>query len=585
MDRAPDKSRALQKDPAKGSVWRNDRVLLVIIFFVALLFRLLYIHDISGQVFFDNLLIDQASYDEWAMRIVSGDWLGDKPFYQAPFYPYLLSIFYLIFGRDLVAVYIIQAAMSSACVFALYGIGRRSFNDARAGLLAALFWALYKVDFFFAAQILKTTPGISLVIFSLWLLFVFRDRPAISRAAAAGFFAGLTLVFRGNFLAVMPLLLVWVSVFLVQDKGRKASLPVALLLVCFAVVPAITAVRNYVVSDELVLTTAQGGINFYVGNYRGNEKGVGKDPEWALRVPRTEQEDFLEKARQMSGKDDFSPSKLSRFWFKQGLSEIKADPTASLKRLGWKALLIINRHEISDNLNYNFFRKHYSWILSLPLPAFWLAGSFGMAGLVLALYRRKGGLLALYFFAYAATVLAFYVVNRYRYPLAPPLLIFAAYGMVSAWDEARLKKWNIPAFFAVLVLAFAAAGAPTWGGESESLTFAKIGNAYFREQRFAEAIEAYEKALELDPDEKRALLGLGMAYEKRYRFAEAAGLYRKVIEMGPDNARPHYLLARTLEKMDRKTEAANHYQKALLLDTGLTPARTAVERLRHHRQE
>jgi len=491
----------------------------------------------------------------------------------------------LIFGRDLVAVYIIQAAMSSACVFALYGIGKRCFGDSRTGLWAALFWALYKVDFFFAAQILKTSPGISLVIFSLWLLFVFRDRPVVSRAAAAGLFAGLTLVFRGNFLAVMPFLLAWVSVFAIRQKGRGAGAPVAALLVCFAVVPAITAARNYVVSNEIVLTTAQGGINFYVGNYRGNKQGVGKDPDWALRVPRTEQEDFLEKAKQMSGREDFSPSELSRFWFRQGLAEIKADPSAFLKRLGWKALLIINRHEISDNLNYGFFRKHYSWVLSLPLPAFWLAGSFGMAGLVLALYRRKGGLLALYFIAYAATVLAFYVVNRYRYPVVPPLLVFAAYGMVSAWDEARLKKWNIPAFFAVLVLVFAAAGSPVWGGESESLTFAKIGNAYFREQRFAEAIEAYEKALELDPDEKRALMGLGMAYEEKYRFSEAAALYQKVVAMDPDNARAHYLLARALENTDRKTEAQKHYQKALELDPRLAPARTAVDRLRHHKQE
>jgi|GEM_PF-4157412 len=79
MDGAPDIRRAWRQDPADRNVLRNDRVLLVIIFFAALLFRLLYIHDISDQVFFDNLLIDQDSYDRWAQQIAGGDWPNRSP--------------------------------------------------------------------------------------------------------------------------------------------------------------------------------------------------------------------------------------------------------------------------------------------------------------------------------------------------------------------------------------------------------------------------------------------------------------------------------------------------------------------------
>ncbi len=578
MDTTDDKGRS-QCPPEYRPFFRKERLVLFGIFVLALAFRLLYILDISDQVFFDNLLIDQDSYDRWAQRIAAGDWLGDEPFYQAPFYPYFLALLYSAIGRNLVGVYIIQAVMSSACVFALYGIGRRSFCDARIGLWTALFWALYKVDFFFAGQVLKTSPGMSLVILALWLLFVFRDRPTLGRGLAAGLAGGTVLVFRGNFLAVMPLMFLWVAVVLARRSGKRAAVPLVALFLSSVVVPFTVAARNYAVSGEFILTTAQGGINFYVGNYRQNTMGVGKDPDWARRIPRFEQEDFRKKAEEISGKE-FSHSELSRFWFRQGLAEIKADPELFVKRLGWKALLIINWHEISDNLNYEFFKQHYSRVLSLPLPAFWLAGSFGLSGLVLALLRRKDGLLALYFFTYAATLLAFYVVNRYRFPLVPVLLVFAAYGVVTAWDFLRTRKGETPVLFAVLVLAFAATGAPRFGHSSKSITWTKLGNAYSREHRYTEAIKAYEKALQFDPRKERALIGLGIAYEQKYRFDEAAGMYLRAIRLDPRNARSHYLLARTLEKMDRTDPAKKHYAKALEINPRLKPARAALERLR-----
>ncbi|MFO8056194.1 MAG: glycosyltransferase family 39 protein [bacterium] len=578
METAPHKQPAGRDGSGSSGLPPRRMLALFMLFALALAFRLLYILEISDQVFFQNLLIDQQAYDNWARRIAAGDWLGDKPFYQSPFYPYFLALIYMTIGRSFVSVYIIQALLSAACVFAVYGIGRRSFGDARVGVLAALLWALYKVDFFFVGQVLKTSPGMSLLILALWLFFVFRDRPSAGKGIAAGLAAGLVMVFRGNFLAVMPLLVLWIAVAEMRRSGRRAAIPLLALFLSVVVFPAIVAVRNYAVSGELVLTTAQGGVNFYVGNYRENTLGVGKDPEWARRIPRFEQEDFREKAEELSGRK-LSDSELSKFWFRQGMAEIAADPFSYLERLRSKALLIINWQEIPDNLNYDFFRERYSWVLSLPLPAFWLAGSFGLAGLVLALLRRRGGLLALYFFSYAATVLAFYVVNRYRFPLVPALLVFAAYGMVAAWDESSLKRWSTPVVFAVLVAAFAVTGSPRWAQSSPAQHWTKVGNAYAEENRYADAIQAYEKALQYDQWYERALVGLAIAYEHKYRYSEAIEIYSHLVRIDPKNARHHYLLARTLEKRGDISKAREHYRKATELDPDMKPARAALERL------
>ena len=94
--------------------WLDHRVALLIIFLVALALRLLYLWDVSDQVFFRQLVVDQESYDLWATRIAGGDWIGDQPFYQDPLYPYLLALVYAVFGRNFLVVYVLQALISSA---------------------------------------------------------------------------------------------------------------------------------------------------------------------------------------------------------------------------------------------------------------------------------------------------------------------------------------------------------------------------------------------------------------------------------------------------------------------------------------
>jgi len=557
----------------------NIRLALALIFFAAAALRILYLFDVHDQVFFRQLLIDQASYDEWAKSIVAGDWLGKQAFYQDPLYPYFLAILYSIFGRNLVAVYVIQILLSSLCVLPMYGLGKRLFNDPRVGLLAALFWAGYKVSFFFDVQILKTSPGMALLIAWLWLMAVMRDRPGFWASLFAGLTSGLLFVFRGNFLAVVPLIMIWLFYVLWKQMRARALVLITVMgLVCFLILGAV-AYRNYLTSGEFVLTTAQGGVNFYVGNYRENEWGAGHDPDFARRTPVFEQSDFAAEARRRTGRE-LSPSELDRFWYKEGISEIKADPGLFFERLGRKMLIILNRHEVSDNLNYDFFIDYFSWMLKLPLPAFWLAGPFGIAGMALSLQRKKGGMLALYLAAYTATLLAFYVVGRYRLPLVPALLVFAAFGLLEITDAIKSKNRKTIMLYLGSLVVFTGLAFPEWQSPSYDDSWQKMGHAFLREGNFQEAIQAYEKSLAINPGQCQARLGMAVALERRNRWEEALPAFAKAAACDPDHAAGRFLYGRALERKGRIREAIHEYEKALEYDPENGDAKKALQRIK-----
>src|SRR4030081_3323906 len=48
----------------------------------------------------------------------AGDWLGHGVFFQAPLYPYLVALLYVVFGRSLDAVYLVQIGCAVAGCYA-----------------------------------------------------------------------------------------------------------------------------------------------------------------------------------------------------------------------------------------------------------------------------------------------------------------------------------------------------------------------------------------------------------------------------------------------------------------------------------
>ena len=96
------------------------------------------------------------------------------------------------------------------------------------------------------------------------------------------------------------------------------------------------------------------------------------------------------------------------------------------------------------------------------------------------------------------------------------------------------------------IVTFALVIVPSCGGESgtsdalpeleNAQAYYDLGGEYEREQRIEDAIAAYSRVIELDPEFAAAYRKRGFSYYKLRRGEEAIKDYEKFIELDPDSS-------------------------------------------------
>ncbi len=81
----------------------------------------------------------------------------------------------------------------------------------------------------------------------------------------------------------------------------------------------------------------------------------------------------------------------------------------------------------------------------------------------------------------------------------------------------------------------------------------------------AEAIDAYQKCVGLDPTHAAAYINLGTIYYNRHDFALAERFYRQAVEVDPRYALAYFDLGNVLEETGRLSEAIRAYEAAVTL--------------------
>lgn len=82
---------------------------------------------------------------------------------------------------------------------------------------------------------------------------------------------------------------------------------------------------------------------------------------------------------------------------------------------------------------------------------------------------------------------------------------------------------------------------------------------------YKQAIEAYQKVLELEPMHAAAHINLGTIYYNRHDFSQAERHYRKAIETDPRYALAYFDLGNVLDETGRINAAIDAYKAALML--------------------
>jgi len=554
------------------------------IFATALAVRLLHVWQLRASPFFDVLMGDSRGYDDWARRIAAGEWIGRDVFYQAPLYPYLLGVVYAIAGRHLLLVRVVQAVIGSASCALVGGAAARLFSPAGArgaraiGLAAGLMLALYAPAIFFDALIQKSVLDVFFVSAALWLIATVVDPPASPRLTTTRrwFVLGLTIgalaLTRENALVFIVVILAW-ALFNPQSPvpGPLAARAKRALvfLAGLALVLSPVAARNAYVGGGFYITTSQFGPNLYIGN-NARSDGTYQSLRFGRGAPEYERQDATELAERALGRP-LTPAEVSSYWVDQAMDFVTSRPGAWLKLMARKTALLWNATEMLDTESQE---AHAEW--SLPLRALSFVGHFGvlvplavLGAFVTWPMRRRLVIVYALTIVYAASVVLFYVFARYRYPLVPMLMLFAAAGVILARELYAVRSAS--ATRARALGAAAAAVAATvfcnWPMLSTTLmravTESNLAVALQAEGRIDEATAHYERALALRPDYAPAYNNLGTALRAEGRLEEAAAAYRRAIALRGEYPEAHYNLANVLTDEGKAAEAAEHFRIAL----------------------
>lgn len=564
--------------------YTHQRSLLAALFLFAVVLRLFYLFDLKDDALADRLLLDPGAYDRKAAAILEGKSPDPgRAFYQAPLYAYYLAGVYAVAGRDLDAVRVVQVLLGGASVVLIARIGFVFFG-LPTGWLAGAAAALYAPFPFFEAQIMKTSLGVFLLLAGFLMLAAGKNWRG---ALAGGFLVGLAALAQENALLLLfaaALGAAW------GTRPRGGSLRRALLVLAggsCALAPV--AIRNRAVSGEWVLITSQGGQNFYIGN---NERAEGTYTSlpFVRPDPRHEEEDFRIEAERRLGRAA-APSEVSRFWYEEGLRWMRAHPGDAAALVVRKALLFWNALELPDNENFYYMRDRHLALRLFPLT-FGAAAVFALAGMVVSL-RRFRELLLLYAGVGApfAALVVFYVFSRYRLPVVPFLLLFAAEGVRVSAEAVRGRRWGraaaLAGVLAAAILLVHAARPIDFDPRREGFLPLHVNRAmlFAEEGDAALAIEEYREALRIAPDRPAIRKRLAYLLLEEGRREEALREMESARAGLPHDAAIRNDLALLLLEEGKADDALLLLREAVRLDPNLESARRNLDRLLRERGE
>lgn len=401
----------------------------------------------------DRPVIDERSYETWALEIAAGDWVGDEVFFQEPLYPYWLATVISMLGPERIGLRHMQAGLGAVLVLLILFLTRRLFGVAPA-LIAGLAAATYRPLLLFPCYLLK--PNLFLPIFTLLCLVGIASASKAGKSnwrgwALVGVLGGLGALLRGNLLILLPALLLWPPVAAkLRGRAFAAGLwgSLGMALGCLAMLLPV-ALRNYSVGGVFALTTSGAGTNVYGGNNRDNLYGRAMEFDWVRGIPEYEADDWRHEAERRVGAS-MNPNEVSSYWLGEVGRSIREDPLLHLQILWNKLRLSLGAYEVPDNHHLAWDAKFLDSKLLLT-PGFGLWGMLGLAGLLKCGWKflRRGSIktedparleIILAFAAYLLTIVLTVTSMRARLALVPLLLPFAGFACVELGRQIMSDK-------------------------------------------------------------------------------------------------------------------------------------------------
>ena len=567
------KSNGASRVPGERGFGLSDLTVFLVIVGIAVTLRVAYALASRSSPFFDHLDLDSKFYDTWAKQIAAGDFMGSEVFFMGPLYPYFLAVIYKVAGPSLVAVKVVQSVIGGLTAGGVFLLGKTAFGRT-VGLVAGLMAVFYVPFIFYDSAILLPVLATCLNTFMLYFLLIGMrgDRPRA--LLAAGLLAGLSAAGNASILAFA----VVATLFMLLGGGGRLIRRVRMCAVFaagIAIVVIPITIRNAAVGGDFVPLTSNAGLNLYIGNHEAST-GAYVKPEGLDVFTDPEGETIAEAA---VGRE-LKPSEVSAWWAGRARAYIRENPGRFASNLLRKVFFFWSVYEVPQ-IEHLPFEKRYSALLRIPSPSFGVICPLGIVGVILAWRKRRSArLLFLYMLTFSVVIISFFVVARYRLPMVPALMVFAAFAitwLVTAGVGGQYKKLAMACVGIVLLMAAVNINfyrvSPVSGFAQ---SYYRLGIIHGLKGRPEEALASYLQALELDPEIVPARVSAAALLSRAGRYAEAKGELMIAVGLDSTYEKAYYNLGLVYSEEARMDSALMMMERALDLKPDYILARVGL---------
>jgi Flp pilus assembly protein TadD len=575
------------------------------VFAVVLLIRVVVLARLTVSPFLLPTRGDMHFYDEWAQRILSGQLSDRMAFYGLPGYAYLLAALYKLAGYGPFVPALLQALLDAGTAVLIYKVSVGIFQGAgmrRAqitGLVGATGWAFFVPAQTYAAILMPTAWFIFIFWLILWLIISRKNAPKGWEALLLGLLVGLTATAIATILFLIPLLvsaIVLKPAMSIHSQFRTRISAIVLLFLGAAAGTSPCWVHNYLIARDRVFLSAHSGINFWIGN-NPSANGYPRFPPGLRAGQAAMLQDSIDVAESAAG-HSLKRGEVSQYWSAKARDYSERYPVAGLRLLALKLRTFWSAFQYDDLSIITILREQR---VTFPGIYFGLVAAFALPAMVLGWKAAPAGrwvtsAIALQMLA----LLPVFTTERYRLPVVPGLLVFAAFGLVVffnnlaaanfrpalsyslllsvstvliSWPQRDPSLWALDAYNsgwqALESGNFALAQrklelARSYVPDNAETNFA-LGNLKLAQSDATAATTFYLATLRLDSQHRGAINNLGVLALENGQSDLAEQRFREALAIDARNPKTHFLLAKTLIAKGQTESARVEIDRAISL--------------------
>ena len=574
---------------------------------VVFLWRLLSLLQFSDSPDFIPSGSDTGFYNDWALRILHGQWTDGKAFYGLPGYAYLLALLYSVTGASPWTPGFLQCGLDALTAVLIAQIALKVWNNDNPliswgiALTAALGWMFFLPAQTFAIILMPTSWMVAAFWGLVWWILQTNAQTTWRTWLGMGLFLGAISMLVATGLMLLPL--IFAAIWLRQPAGSTIPRRMGRLLIGGALVvlgffagcsPA--WLHNRLIAHEPVLLSAHSGINYWIGN-NPEATGYPKIPT-GLRAGQAELlQDSITVAEQEAG-HPLSRAEVSVYWSSRAQHWIQENRAQWWALLGRKFGNFWNAFQYDDLSIIALLRQ--TGVVA-PGLRFGVIAAFALPGLFLAVWRvPKARWVVAAVLLHLAALMPVFITERYRLCAVPGLLLLASAGLWTLWEALNQRRWIYSLAYTGATIAAAFWVSSSRGDQSlwsldhynigiraqkmgdlataqrelerahayvpnhAEINFA-LGNLWLAKGDSYQAKVFYRRTLELNPNHTKTWNNVGViALEQKY-WLIARRAFERAIQLEPGDPKTYYLLARACLSLNDREAARKAVDEALRL--------------------